>query len=94
MPFLPPSQQRQSTEGILLDVVEQKVEVEAERRDEVDDVHGGHHERALARAHHEPTRHVTRHVTTAAAWRGVVSGVRTPNAHFLNSLDVRYSIIL
>ena len=69
MPFLPPSQQRQSTEGILLDVVEQKVEVEAERRDEVDDVHGGHHERALARAHHEPTRHVTRHVTTAAAWR-------------------------
>jgi len=39
---------------VLLKVVEQKVEVEAECRDEVDDVDWSDDERALVRTHHEP----------------------------------------
>jgi len=53
---------------VLLDVAEQEVEVEAERRDEVDDVDWSEYERALVRTHHEPnvtypTLLVTRHTS-------------------------------
>jgi len=39
---------------ILLEVIEQEVKVETERRDEVDDVHWSKNERAFARTDNKP----------------------------------------
>jgi len=39
---------------ILLEIIEQEVEVETERRDEVDDINWSKNERAFARTDHKP----------------------------------------